>query len=157
MMGPVTTKRVNVVPMILQDSVHLRKVRDVILGIIFFDRRDAAALAEVCDGLVEILVVFFSEDSFEFLAVVTGAGFETFVAVKDVEDLEFHAGKTAGHYGNYKITNNIKHIFYHCQWGGFAFRHINSSAKITHHCLHEFSLNFPSTAPLPRRTLHPDV
>lgn len=118
MMGPVTAKRGYIVPVILKDSVHLRKVRDVILGIILLDRRDTAAFVEVCDGLVKILVVFFSEDSFEFLAVVAGTGLETFVTVKNVEDLEFHAGKTAGHYENYKITNNIKHTFLLLAEGG---------------------------------------
>jgi hypothetical protein len=29
--------------------------------------------------------------------VIAGAGFETLVAVEDVEDLEFHAGQATGH------------------------------------------------------------
>ena len=97
MPGPAPTERGHIEPVVSQDRVHECQVCDVIFGVVFFDRPDAAIFSKVSYGLVAILIVFLPEDSFEFLAVIASAGFETLVTVKDIEDLEFHAGQATGH------------------------------------------------------------
>lgn len=81
MVGPAATERGHVQAVIFQDRIYERQIGDVIFRFILLDRRNAAMFAEVCNSLVEVLIVFFPEDPFEFLAVVAGAGFETLVAV----------------------------------------------------------------------------
>ena len=107
MIDPATAEGRNVVAMIFQDDIYKRKICDVILGFVLLDRRDAPAFAEVCDGLVKILIEFFSENPFEFPAVIAGTGFEIFVAVEDIEDLELHAGEATGHEELYALINYI--------------------------------------------------
>lgn len=97
MMGPATAERRDVESVISQDRVHEWQICNVIFRLVFLDRSDATAFAKVCDGLVEVLIIFFPEDPFEFLAMVAGTGFEIFIAVEDVENLEFHAGEATGH------------------------------------------------------------
>ena len=83
-MDPATTKRSYIEPVVFHYGICLAEISDVIFGIVFFDCRDVCPVLQVRDGFVEVLVVFFLKDFFEFFAMVTSVRFEIFVTIEDI-------------------------------------------------------------------------
>lgn len=101
------TKGRNIQAVVFQDGIRFAEVQDVIFGIVFFDRPDECVIFQGLDGFIEILIVFLQKDLPEFFAVVPGITFEIFVAVEDIEDLNFHVGQITGHDQYYELISNI--------------------------------------------------
>lgn len=102
-----STKGRNVQAVIFQDEIRFAEVQDVIFGIVFFNRPDVCVIFQGLDGCIEILIVFLQEDLPEFFAMVAGVGFEIFVTVEDIEDLNFHVGQIIWHDQYYELIYNI--------------------------------------------------
>ena len=100
-MDPAATERSYIEAVSDKDRVGVFEICDVVLGLIFPDCRNKAAVAKVCDGGVEIIRVFFPQNSFQLLAMITGAGPEVLITVEDIEDLDLHIGQLTGHVENY--------------------------------------------------------
>lgn len=58
-MDPAATKRSNIETVLGKDGIGIFEICDVVLGLVFPDCRNKAAVAKVCDGGVEIIRVFF--------------------------------------------------------------------------------------------------
>lgn len=97
MVDPAPAKRRDVQPVVFHNGICFAEIKDVIFRIVFFDGSDVGLVLQGRDGFIEVLVEFLPEDFFEFLTVIAGVGFEIFVTVENIEDLNLHVGQITGH------------------------------------------------------------
>lgn len=97
MVDPTPAKRRDVQPVVFHNGICFAEIKDVIFRIVFFDGSDVGLVLQGRDSFIEVLVEFLPEDFFEFLTVIAGVGFEIFVTVENIEDLNLHVGQITSH------------------------------------------------------------